>query len=151
MLRNYIIEILKTRAKNEASLQAAYAHLYGVSYMSALIAAKRGLNVELATMAGMLHDIASFILEDVTSADHAEKSAVLSMTILQELDISSPEENIIICGAIKKHSNKNDIDSLFDEVLKDADVFAHGLYNMPRKNFRTYRWNDLCKEFGIDI
>ena len=150
-IRTFVIDILKTQAKNEGSLQAAYAHLYGVSYMTALIAAKRGANVELATIAGMLHDIASFILVDVTSANHAEKSTVLAMEYLLDINITSLEETEIICDAIKKHSDKMNIDSLLYEVLKDADVLAHGLFNVPNKNFRTYRWNDLCKEFGLQI
>lgn len=98
-VRAFIIDKLKRQAKNEDSLQAAYAHLYGVSYMAALIAAKRGEDAELATIAGMLHDIASFILMDVTSANHAEKGAILAFEFLQELNVTSPEENKIICAA----------------------------------------------------
>ena len=36
----------------------------------------------------------------------------------------------MISQAIYHHSDKADVDSSFDEVLKDADVLQHCLYNL---------------------
>lgn len=151
IIRDYMIDKLKSQAKNEGSLQAGYAHSYGVSYMSALIAAKRKENIELATIAGMLHDIAKFIFVENTNENHAVQGAKIALDWLQKINITSEEENLLICNAIANHDDKTKIDSPFDEVIKDADVLSHGLFNVPNKNFRTYRWHDLLNEFGLYI
>lgn len=149
------IHVILTRI-NE--LPPVYIHIRQVSFACALIALKRGENAELATMAGLLHDIASlkkhdiepFRVHDLTPENHAEKGAAIAMEMLLDMNITTPQENEIICSAIRKHSNKNVIDSPFDEVLKDADVFAHGISNIDSRNFRGYRWDKVCQEFGID-
>lgn len=139
-------------------LPPVYMHIHAVSYACALIALKRGENAELATMAGLLHDIASlrnhdiepFKIHGLTPENHAGKGAEIALEILLELNITSSQENEIICNAIRKHSDKDVIDTPFDEVLKDADVFAHGFYNIDSRNFRGYRWDKVCQEFGIN-
>jgi len=150
-IRRFYIEKLKNHAKNEASMQAAYAHSYGVSYMGAFIAAKRNENIELATIAGMLHDVAKFIVTDNPDESHAVQGSRIAFEWLQEIRLFSEDEVNIIITAIKNHENKASIDTPFDEVLKDADVMAHGLFNVPMKNFRTYRWMDLLAEFDLHI
>jgi len=66
--------------------RCAYLHLYGVAQSSALIALKRRENAELATMAGMLHDIYSYAKMD--TEDHAHKGAILAREILISLRIT---------------------------------------------------------------
>ncbi len=151
IIRTYMIEKLKSQAKNEGSLQAGYAHSYGVSYMCALIAAKRNENIELATIAGMLHDIVKFINFEETDEEHGEQGSRIAHEWLQEINITKGDENALICNAIKNHEDKSNVGTPFDEVLKDADVLAHGLFNVPNKNFRTHRWNELLDEFKLNI
>ena len=55
-VRDYVDSILK-RTGNFDITREAMIHLYGVSQACAMIAMKRGENVELAVIAGMLHDI----------------------------------------------------------------------------------------------
>lgn len=133
-----------------------YSHLIEVSQTCALIALKRGEDAELATMVGLLHDIAYLInhvtkIHDLTGENHAEKGAILAKEILLNMKITTAQENDIIYSAIRKHRDKDDIDTPFDEILKDADVFAHGISNITSRNFRGYRWDKVCQEFGIDI
>lgn len=150
---NRVNEILH----NCDGIPAVYTHLFEVSQSCALIALRRGENAELATIAGVLHDIAYLKsntndtnkIIGLSGNNHAEYSSKIAMEILQELNITTSEENDIICSAIQKHSDKNVIDTLFDEVLKDADVFAHGLSDVTGTNFRGVRWDNICKEFGI--
>jgi len=149
------INIIFTRI-NE--MPPKYSHLIEVSQVCALLAIKRGENAELATMAGLLHDIAvlrshdaePYKIHGVTGENHAVISADIAMEMLLEMSLTSMEENEIICEAIKKHADKNNVDTLFDEVLKDADVFAHGLSDISLKNFRGYRWDKVCQELGIN-
>jgi len=139
-------------------MPSVYIHMLGVSQACALIAVKRGENAELATMAGLLHDIASLRNHDIepykihglTSQNHAEKGAEIAMAILLEINLTSEQENEIICKAIRKHSDKGNIDTPFDEVLKDADVFAHGLFNLTDKIFRGDRWDKVCQELDMN-
>lgn len=82
----------------------AYVHLYGVSQACALLAMKRNENVELATIAGMLHDIHTYSTGD--STDHAHKGAVRARSILISLNLFCEGEIDYICGAIYNHSAK---------------------------------------------
>jgi HD superfamily phosphodiesterase len=149
VLRNYIDEVLLNMTDVEER-RCAYVHLYGVAQSCALIALKRGENVELAVMAGMLHDIYSYAWMD--TVDHARKSAALAGEILTKLQITSDEETRIICGAISAHSDKELTHTPFDEVLKDADVFQSWLYN-PLVEIAEKTIKDRCikvmTEFGI--
>ena len=54
-VREVVDEILLHMTDDEER-RCAYLHLYGVSQACALLALKRGEDVELATIAGMLHD-----------------------------------------------------------------------------------------------
>lgn len=148
VLRQYIDEILLNMTDVEER-RCAYIHLYGVAQGCALIALKRGENAELATMAGMLHDIYSYAQMD--TSEHAHKGAVLSREILTSLNITSDNEVQLICDAIYFHSDKALIHSNFDEVLKDADVLQHCLYN-PMFDIKLHekeRYEKLTKEFGV--
>lgn len=61
----------------EASLRASgYVHMFGVAEACVLLAMKRGEDVELAAVAGYLHDIASYTTG--SSADHARRGAEMS-------------------------------------------------------------------------
>ncbi len=148
-VKNYVDCILdKISDSNQKSV--SYSHLNGVSLTCTLIALKRNQNVELACIAGMLHDIYTFANND--SYDHAHKGAILANSILQSLKVFSDNEIEIICLAIHNHSSKNIVDDSFCEVLKDGDVLQHALYN-PLVNIALEEQNryDLLKiEFGIN-
>lgn len=148
ILRQYIDNIL-LNMKDVEERRCAYLHLYGVAQSCVLIALKRGENAELATMAGMLHDIYSYAKMD--SKDHAHKGSVLAKEILTSLHITNDYETKVICGAIFAHIDKEIINSNFDELLKDADVLQHCLYNptFEIKPHEKNRYEKLKDEFGI--
>lgn len=129
--------------------RCAYLHLYGVAQACALIAQKRGENVELAVVAGMLHDISAYATMD--SADHAHKGAGMAEEIMKSLNVFTEEEIKIVCDAIYNHSDKGMIHTSFDEILKDADVMQHCLYNplFPVKEQEKVHWEKLKVEFGL--
>lgn len=58
-LRKVVDEIL-LRQSNEDNLCCGFVHLYGVATICSILAIKRGLNPEIASAAGMLHDIYSY-------------------------------------------------------------------------------------------
>jgi hypothetical protein len=74
----------------------------------------------------MLHDIWNYKVGE--NPEHGQLGAIEARKILDELGSFSPEEMDVICTAIAKHGDKGSIDSEMDELLKDADVFQHYLY-----------------------
>lgn len=126
ILREYVDKILLDMSDNK-EIRNAYLHLYGVAQSCSLIALKRGENAELAVMSGMLHDIYSYAKMD--TKEHANKGATLAREILSLLDIANEKEINLICNAIYNHSDKESVHDTFTEVLIDADVMQHCLYN----------------------
>lgn len=149
VLRHYIEHVLLGIEDNEVR-RCAYSHLYGVALTSAILARKRGLNSELATMAGMLHDIYTY--KTMITEEHAQKGAYLAKEILNELNITTDEETQIIYSAIYNHSNKGTIDSDFDEMLKDADVLQHCMYNpaIDILQHEKSRYENIMSELGLN-
>ncbi len=107
--------------------RCAFIHLYGVSATGTILALKRGLDSELCAAAGMLHDIWNYQVGE--SSEHAQLGAREAKNILQQVGSFSAEDIEVICHAIARHTDKQSIDSEVDELLKDADVLQHYLYN----------------------
>ena len=147
-LQKYIHKVLKGMDDNQKRA-AAVAHLHGVSLAAVMIAKKRGENAELAAMAGLLHDLYAY--KSGSYDDHAHKGAEYARKLLEELGITSADETDIICSAIWHHDSKAEVDSLMDEILKDADVIHHSLGD-PTKEIKPHelaRYNRLCIEFDF--
>ena len=147
-VREIIDEILLNMT-DDKERRCAYLHLYGVSQACALLALKREENVELAVIAGMLHDIYSYANMD--SQDHAHKGAVMARNILDSLNTFNENEKNLICAAIYNHSDKSIIHDSIDEILKDADVMQHVLYNplFDIKQQAQNRVSSLKNEFDL--
>lgn len=128
---------------------SAIAHLYGVSLAATMIAKKRGLDPEIASMAAMLHDLHAY--KTGSYDDHAHKGADLAREILGELNLTNESETDMICSAIYHHDDKLVTDSPMDEVLKDADVIHHCMNDMSKaiKEKEQARFDKLCTEFGM--
>ena len=127
----------------------AYVHTYGVSQYCALLAAKRGLDPELAYISGLLHDIYTYF--SGSGMYHAYSGAEMARVALRNMNIFSDDEKIIILSAIFHHSQKKQIHDGYDEVLKDADILSL-FFNDPE--FRVFyrdaqRLENLLKELKI--
>lgn len=134
---------------NDISCKLAYIHLYGASQMAALLAKKRKLDIELACIAAMLHDISQY--ETGQHNDHAKLSAIRAEEILRNSEAFSDEEITIITSAIAFHSDKQNKHGDYEELLKDCDVLAHYFYNVnvPINNGDKVRLFYLLEEFNI--
>lgn len=140
MIRMKVDKIISKLA-NEETRKFAYLHSYGVSQCAIYLSIVRGLDIELAGIAGMLHDIAVYA-ENCAHKVHANRSAVIAKDILEESKAFNEEEIIAITNAIALHSDKlTRTDTRFAEMLKDADVLQHYLYNpnMPMQDREKYR------------
>ena len=147
-LRKYVDRELN-RMEDADKRTSAIVHLYGVSLAATMIAKKRGLDPEIASMAAMLHDMHAY--KTGSYDDHAHKGAELAREILSELALTTPEETDTICSAIYHHDDKLVTDSPMDEVLKDADVIHHCMNDLSKavKEKEQARFDALCKEFGM--
>lgn len=135
--------------ENESKIPAALEHLYGVSLSATILAKMRGEDPELAAIAGMFHDIAAYM--NGSYNDHAHKGSDMARTMLEEIGLTTAQENDIICSAIYHHDDKLDVDSAFDELLKDADVIDHSLTDPSKdvKEKEVARFEALKEELGF--
>ena len=147
-VRQVVDTILLSMTDHEER-RCAYLHLYGVAQACALLSIKRKENSELAVIAGMLHDIHSYAHMD--PRDHAHKGSVMARDILDPLELFSEEEKNLICAAIYHHSDKANVHGPLDEILKDADVMQHVLYNplFGIKPHEQNRFDAMKAELGL--
>lgn len=148
-VRQRVDEILRGQPDLEER-RCGFVHLYGVSQACGLLALKRGLDIQLCAVAGMLHDIATYQTGD--PADHDRLGALEAERLLVELGSFSEREVTAICRAISRHRAKDRVDDPFDELLKDADVLQHFLYNPGLKPIpkEQPRLGAILAELGID-
>ena len=148
-LRAYVDKKIN-KMDDEDKRTSAIAHLYGVSLAAQMLAKKRGLDPELASMAAMLHDLAAYL--SGSYEDHARRGAELARQILNEMKLTDSDETEIICSMIFHHDDKHTVDSEMDEVLKDADVIHHCFNDLskPVKEKEQKRYDALVEEFGLN-
>lgn len=135
--RNIIDPLIKGIA-DEESKRGAYVHLYGVGLLASLIALKRGHSreiAELAEIAGMLHDLLTYIDRAEDTDDHAHKCADYAREhVLKKLMSFTKEELEMVYEGIYHHSDKQVKGCWFDEIIKDADAAQHALRN-PQEDY----------------
>ena len=151
-VRQIVDEIIRQQPDIEES-RCGFVHLYGVASICALLALKRGLDPQICAVAGMLHDIASY--KTGNPENHAQRSALEAKEILRRVGGYAPKEIEEICKAISKHSAKDEEDGELSELIKDADVLQHHLYNpgLPKKpeSYWRQRLNKTLAELAIGL
>ncbi len=147
-VRQIVDEILLTQEDIEER-RCGYVHLYGVSALAALLAKERGLDAEIACAAAMLHDIYSYRTH--LTANHAHNSEEDARVLLRDLGLFSDVEQRLIRSAIFHHSDKANVHQPYDELIKDADVLQHYLYNtaLPVKGHEAARLKAIHAELGL--
>ncbi|EPY03804.1 metal-dependent phosphohydrolase HD sub domain [Paenibacillus alvei TS-15] len=100
--------------------QDAAIRLYGVSAFASMLARKRGLQSELAAIAGVLHHYYFYKtgIEDFPGPNSSE--AVRPM--IRDLKLLSQEEQATILKAIYYHDDRHQRHGEYEEVVKDAIV-----------------------------
>ena len=137
LIREQTDAVIQKLVKEEER-KFAYIHTYGVAQAAAMLATLRKLDVELCCIAAMLHDIALYA-QNCPHLGHAQRSAEYAKLLLEKMGSSmqvvadqlfSEEEIRILTHVISVHSDKmNRHDGPISELLKDADVLQHYLYN----------------------
>jgi len=150
LARAYVNAIFD-RIENADEKRAAYIHSYGVSHCCALLAAKRGHNVELASVAGLLHDVYSY-KTGVTTL-HAQNGAeMLRVAFKYDLkNLFSDDEQALLKTAIYHHASKDQTHGGFDELLKDADVLQRFSLDSTFGWFQGQRLLRMMEEFSLPV
>jgi uncharacterized protein len=148
-VRQVVDQVLRGQP-DEEERRCGFVHLYGVAQACTLLALKRGLDAELCTVAGMLHDLWGYKVGDPT--DHGRRGELLAREILSGLGCFAESEMAIICGSIARHRLKDQVHKPYDELLKDADVLQHHVYNTQLKPIEKERTRlaALRVELGIE-
>lgn len=115
-----------------------YHHIRRVEAECAWLATRRELDLNMALVIGLLHDIGR-VWWYVYGKQHASEGAKAARVILEDynLDLQTID---IIATAISRHSSKKCIQGPYDEVIRDADSLAHELEGMfPMKKYEAIR------------
>jgi uncharacterized protein len=146
LVRAEIDEMLLTQPNVQAR-RDGYVHLYGVAQNCALLAIKRGLDIELCTISGMLHDIYTYKFE--YAKNHAILGAEEAETLLRKLGVFTDEEIEIVKRAVNNHSNKKTKHDEYSELLKDADILQNTIYRSEIQIKHKDRLKKVFRNFGI--
>ena len=108
-------------------------HISSCAKLGYLFALKRDVDPELAAIACACHDYGRILTGK--QKDHAEAGYEPIKQFLKGLEIFEDKEIEQIALAVKNHSNKSDVGTDLEEIVKDADVldFHQYGYEMPRK------------------
>lgn len=108
-------------------------HISSCAKLGYLFAEKRGVDPELAAIACACHDYGRIITGK--QQGHAEVGYEPVKAFLEKTCLFEKEEIEQIALAVKNHSNKAEVGSPLEEIVKDADVldFHQYGYAMPRK------------------
>ena len=131
LVRQVVDDQVLRQQPNVEERRCGFVHLYGVAQACALLALKRGLDPELGMIAGMLHDVWNYKTVDLVE-DNA-LGAAEAQRIMTDLGCFTEEEISVVGMAVLHHSDKGQVHGDFDELLKDADVLQHYLYNTTLK------------------
>jgi len=163
-LREYVDEVLLNK-NNDRDRRMAYVHLYGVAQACALIAKKRGVDIELAIMAGMLHDLYTYKRKDEVRhlgmdaiqeviKNHRVDGEIYLREVLPKLGLTTDYETNLICAAIQgRYDGEDEKISAMEKVINDANVIQSYLYNPinAEMNLDKKRLDCLLSEFGMTL
>ncbi|HBN84670.1 MAG TPA: hypothetical protein DDZ89_12575, partial [Clostridiales bacterium] len=131
--------------------RAATVHSFGVAQCCALLAKKRGLNAELASIIGLLHDLYAYKTGHIP-LHSINGSEMIRVTFKYSLNgVFTNEEQILIKSAIYHHSDKDLLHDEYDELLKDSDILQHYLFDTTSDEYTGARLKNVAKELGISV
>jgi hypothetical protein len=111
----------------ESSLAFELNHHHSTAQFARLLARKRNLPRDVCTVGALMHDI--YVAKCGSYKNHAQKSADLASSILDDLGGFSEEEKQQILLIISNHSDKDTLsENPFEEFGKDVDILDSFLY-----------------------
>jgi uncharacterized protein len=161
---NFILELLLEKTKEFADLNRdqplewSIMHMYSCSQLAKLLAIKRGLDQEIAGIAGAIHDLA--IIETGIFKDHGPNGANLVRDFLKNYNkrfgdsygfISDEEIELIVKATIHHSDKKQYSGDTFVELIKDVDSFDRYLHGKETYDFYVERTNRVLKDLNYPL
>lgn len=159
-----VVEILLNSkipdTQRDSSIVWELKHSSGCCQIGRLLAQKRNLNVEIAEIASVLHDI--YVIVEGKYKDHGPLGAPIAEKMLKRIGGFSTQDSNTICEAIAHHSEKEIYtEKPYVELVKDVDVLDCSLYkgaqnyyrvNKPAMVIHEYvnRIKNVRKELGLN-
>ena len=141
-----IIESDLSNEQRESSSHWEIMHSSTCKAFMHVLAEKRGLDVELARVAGALHDF--YVIKTGKYKDHARLGADLVAEILNNTQQFSDQEITAIVDMVGNHSDKHIYsDNQYNELIKDADVFDCSLYEGTESYYLAKKPFPVCREY----
>jgi len=132
--------------KRDNSIVWELKHHAGCVQIGRILAQKRKLDVEIAEIICVLHDI--YAIVQGKYKDHAKLGSTLARKMLEDSHEFSPSEIAIITEAIAHHSDKHEYTyKPYVELVKDADVFECSLYVGAEGFYRLHKPESIFKEY----
>lgn len=111
-----------------------------------ILALKRNLNVEMAEIICVLHDI--YAIDTGKYENHAHEGAKIARDILEGMNKFTVQEIDLICDAIHNHSDKQIYtENPYVELIKDGDVFDCSLYSGATEYYKEHKAPEIAKEY----
>lgn len=133
--------------ERDISLSWEKIHLASCAAVGRILALKRGVDPEVSAIACSVHDYGRIITG--RQQDHATVGYEPLKLFLRECGYFSSDEIKLLATAAQNHSNKKEVGSPLEEIVKDADVFdcyQYGL-SLDREEQRV-RLKTILEEIG---
>jgi predicted hydrolase (HD superfamily) len=132
--------------KRENSVVWELKHHAGTVQIGRILAQKRNLDVELAEIICVLHDI--YAIEKGKYKEHARLGAEMARKILEDAKDFTRSEIDVITEAIANHSEKDIYtDKPYVELIKDTDVFECSLYQNAEGFYKLHKPESVFNEY----
>ena len=133
--------------QRDSSLVWELKHSSGCCQIARILAQKRNLDIEIAEVSSVLHDI--YVIVHGKYKDHAKLGAQIAQKILKNIGGFSDEEVKTTTDSIAHHSEKEIYsDDPYIELVKDADVFDCSLYKGAEGFYRIHKPEPIFNEYS---
>ena len=129
LLLKYIREKTSSGEQRAYPLSWEIVHIASAPQFAMLLAEKRGVDPELAAVATAVHDFGRIVTG--IQEGHAEAGYEQLKIWLKETELFSQEEIEVVALASKYHSNKEQVGSPLEEIVKDSDIVDCYLHGHP--------------------
>lgn len=133
-------------SKREDSIVFELKHSSGCVQFARVLAQKRNLNIEIAEVAAVLHDI--YVIKTGHYKNHAILGVPIAEKILKKISGFSDKEIKIITQSVAHHSEKDIYtDDPYIELIKDVDVLDCSLYKGAEGDYRVNKTEIIINEY----
>lgn len=130
----------------ESSIAWELTHSSSCKAFMHVLAEKRNIPVDLARVAGVVHDY--YVIKTGKYKNHAQLGAPLVKQYLANTNDYSDQEIDLIIDMVANHSDKHiHSDVPHVELIKDADVFDCSLYNGTEVYYLTLKELPVCHDY----